>query len=172
MAAGTELASSGTIVSASGWQAVKFTVLGVPQPQGSSRAFIPKGWSRAIITSANPKNKSWRQEVAGAALCEMKEHKPSGRGMPMRVMLAFYFQRPKSVKVLAEKTTKPDIDKLCRSAIDALTGIAFEDDSQVTELFATKAFGNPPRVEITVSEVLPASKAYVRESVKDENLPF
>ena len=151
---------------------MKFTVLGLPQPQGSARAFIPKGWTRAIITSANPKNKSWRQEVSGAALRAMKGAQPVGPKVPVRLMVAFYFARPKSVKALAEKTTAPDLDKLIRSTGDALSGICYHDDSQITELFATKAYGNPPRVEVTVTEVLPASKAYVRESVKDELLPF
>jgi hypothetical protein len=35
--------------------------------------------------------------------------------------------------------------------LDALTGIAYEDDSQVCECRLAKAFGSPARVEIRVS---------------------
>ena len=150
---------------------MKFTVLGSPIPQGSMKAFTPKGWKRPILTSDNKKTKPWRQDVGQICLAEL-HGSPAGRGVPMRVMIAFYFERPKSVKSLAEKTTKPDIDKLARAVLDAITGIAFEDDSQVTELFVTKSYGNPARAEITVTEVLPPSKPYIRQPVKDSQLPF
>ncbi len=39
--------------------AVKFTVYGRPVPQGSTRSFIPKGWTRAVITTDNKKLKPW-----------------------------------------------------------------------------------------------------------------
>lgn len=32
---------------------VSFTVLGTPQPQGSAKGFVPKGWTRAVITTDN-----------------------------------------------------------------------------------------------------------------------
>jgi Holliday junction resolvase RusA-like endonuclease len=37
---------------------------------------------------------------------------------------------------------KPDVDKLCRSVMDALTGIAYKDDAQVTSLTAVKIYAN------------------------------
>ena len=46
---------------------VEFTVHGTPQPQGSAKAFIPKGWKRAIITSDNRSLKPWRQDVSAMA---------------------------------------------------------------------------------------------------------
>ena len=135
---------------------IKFTVYGVPQPQGSTRAFIPKGWSRPIITSANAKLKPWRQEVSGAALAALER---LAAGLiepwkdPIAVSIDFYFDRPKSVKSM-HKTTKPDIDKLERGVFDALTGIIFKDDSQVVRSAMTKQFGSPARAEISI-EVLP-----------------
>jgi crossover junction endodeoxyribonuclease RusA len=125
-----------------------------------------------VITSANPNLKAWRRAVAQAAALEMRGTEPAGRGVPIRLMVAFYFERPKSVKPLAEKTTAPDLDKLIRGAGDALTGICFSDDAAVTEIFATKSYGYPARAEITVTELLPASKPYVRQPVKDSELPF
>ena len=37
-----------------GGKVIQFTVYGRPEPQGSTRAFIPKGWKRATVTSDNP----------------------------------------------------------------------------------------------------------------------
>lgn len=127
-----------------------FTVLGHPEPQGSSKAFIPKGWSRAVITGANSKNKPWRQQVAGCALTEMNGNPPTPEAISVKI--AFYFLRPKSVsKKITHKTTKPDIDKLARSVLDALTGICYVDDSQVVEISVGKYFGIPERAEIQIS---------------------
>jgi crossover junction endodeoxyribonuclease RusA len=134
-----------------------FTVFGVPVPQGSSRAFIPRGWTRPIITAANSKTKPWRQEVAGACLARLNGTSSPVSEMPVIVKVAFFFDRPKSTKKSVQhKTTKPDVDKLARSILDALTGIAFADDSQVIELHVTKGFGSPARAEIAVSDSIAA----------------
>jgi Holliday junction resolvase RusA-like endonuclease len=119
---------------------LEFTVYGVPIPQGSTKAFLPKGWTRPIVTADNKKTKPWRQEIAGAALNALGKQSAVGRDVPVRVEVRFFFPRPKSVR------------KLIRSALDALTGIAFEDDSQVTEVHACKLFGTPARMEIRISE--------------------
>lgn len=129
-----------------------FTVYGTPQPQGSSRAFFRPGMKRPVITSANPKNKPWRQEVSGTAEHHMGEMPPLPRETAVRVEAFFYFDKPKSApKRVSHKTTKPDLDKLARSLLDGLTGIAFEDDSQVTQCWVSKFFGSPARAEIRVT---------------------
>jgi crossover junction endodeoxyribonuclease RusA len=136
---------------------LRFTVYGEAQPQGSSKAFVPKGWSRPIITSDNPKNKGWRQVVAEAANHALGALPPADRALLLegvRVTLAFYLPRPKSLPKRATAHTKaPDLDKLARSCFDALTHIVFRDDSQVCELVAVKHYagaGQPPHVDITV----------------------
>jgi crossover junction endodeoxyribonuclease RusA len=127
-----------------------FTVFGTPAPQGSMKAFIPKGARFPVVTADNAKTKPWRQQVAGTALAEMSsqgwECRDSGG---VNIEAFFYFERPKSVKGPL-KTTKPDIDKLIRAILDSLTGIAFKDDSQVTYVLAGKGFGSPARVEIEI----------------------
>lgn len=131
-----------------------FTVFGVSQPQGSTRAFMPKGWSRPVITSDNPKVKLWRQELAQTAMVAMRESSAqlAARGVPVSIALTFYFEKPKSEKKsVIHKVTKPDLDKLLRAALDALTGIAYTDDSQVVECSVAKIFGSPARLEVQVS---------------------
>ncbi len=127
---------------------VRFTVFGKPEPQGSTRAFVVKG--RPIITSANKNLKSWRQEVSTAARLTCPDNRDFGPLTgPIHINVAFYFERPKSVKA-EHKTTRPDVDKLLRGILDALTGIVYADDAQVTGVCASKQFGSPARAEIEI----------------------
>jgi Holliday junction resolvase RusA-like endonuclease len=133
---------------------IEFTVYGRPQPQGSSRAFTPKGWKRPVITSDNPKLKSWRQEASIAALTAMRGKEMLVRPTPVFLEATFYFARPASLsKKRILPTVKPDCDKLARGLFDSITGIVFEDDSQVVELLAKKGYGLPERTEVKVREV-------------------
>lgn len=133
--------------------ALTFTVYGVPQPKGSARAFVPKGWSRAIVTSDNPKNKGWQQLVAEAA-CQALNGQTFYTDGPVRLTVVFYLPRPKSLpKRVAAHLKKPDLDKLVRSVKDALTKVVWQDDAQVTELNAVKRYAedqDPPCATIRV----------------------
>lgn len=133
-------------------RSVSFTVYGHPAPQGSSRAFVPKGWTRAIVTSTNPKLKPWRQEVAGAAKNLDLECLSKDAGV--KIVCHFFFDRPASVskKKRPYMTVKPDVDKLLRAILDSLKGILIQDDCQVIDARGRKFYGSPERVEITVSE--------------------
>lgn len=132
-----------------------FVVYGVAQPKGSARAFVPKGWKRAVVTSANPKNKGWQQLVAEAASRELSSTTWTTTDGPMRLMVAFYLPRPKSLpKSTTQHLKKPDLDKLTRSVKDALTKVLWNDDSQVVQLKATKTYaavGESPRAVIVVT---------------------
>ena len=133
-----------------------FTVYGVAQPKGSARAFVPKGWTRAVVTSANPKNKGWQQTVAeGASLALTSTPGFGTLAGPVRLMVAFYLPRPKSLpKRVTQHLKKPDLDKLTRSVKDALTKVVWSDDAQVVQLKATKAYaadGESPRAVIVVT---------------------
>jgi crossover junction endodeoxyribonuclease RusA len=133
-----------------------FTIFGVAQPQGSTRAFMPRGWTRPVITTDNAKVKPWRQELAQTAMVVMHESgaKLAARGVPISIALTFYFDKPKSEKKFAvHKVTKPDLDKLLRAVLDGLTGIAYEDDSQVCECLVAKIFGSPARLEVQVGTI-------------------
>jgi Holliday junction resolvase RusA-like endonuclease len=135
---------------------ISFTCYGHPEPQGSTRAFVPKGWTRPVITSDNPKVKPWRQQISGVAMDAFAAARgglvePFAKELPVCVQLYFFIEKPASVaKKRTQPTVKPDVDKLVRSVLDALTGVAFVDDSQVCAVFATKAYGIPERVEVVV----------------------
>jgi len=117
------------------------------------RAFLPKGWRRPIITSANKNLKPWRQAVAQGAQIAMSGRPAFLRKTGIRVEADFFFQRPASTKKAMLKVTKPDVDKLARGLMDGMTSIVFEDDSQVVECVLTKRFGSPARTEVRVRVV-------------------
>jgi crossover junction endodeoxyribonuclease RusA len=121
-----------------------FTVIGVPQQMGSKRAFVPKGWTRPIITDTNRSLKSWQQLVAAAAQAAILERPANERGLltdGVRLTVAFYLPRPKSLPARVTAHTKaPDLDKFVRGVQDALTQVVFRDDSQVVDLVAMKRY--------------------------------
>lgn len=124
---------------------VTFFVHGKAEPQGSSRAFMAGG--RPIITSANKNLKDWRTIVQLAAM----EHAHMFDG-PVEVVLHFHLPRPVSLpKKVTHNVKRPDVDKLARAILDALTGQFFKDDSQVVALEAYKHYADPfIGVDITV----------------------
>lgn len=145
--------------------AVRFTAFGIPQPQGSARMVPISPPCRLChrreqrITSDNPKLKPWRQLIRKALDAENMTPIDG----PVRVSLCFYLRRPKShyrsngeLRPDAPKypTKRPDEDKLARAALDALTGPAFADDSQVVELIVLKHYATgTPGVDIRIEAV-------------------
>lgn len=134
---------------------IRFTVQGKPQPQGSTRAFMPKGARFPIITSDNTKLKPWRQDIASQALIAMHESGCSMNDGPIHVECSFFFLKPKSTKKsITYKITKPDIDKLQRAIYDGITGICIRDDSQIVSNVNTKSFcEDNERVEVEIRSV-------------------
>ena len=68
------------------------------------------------------------------------------------IQLHFFLRRPRTV-TRQLPTVPPDLDKLIRAVLDALSGTAYDDDSQVVEIKATKAYSDQPGVEISIRPV-------------------
>lgn len=141
--------------------ALSWTVYGVPAPQGSARAFLHRTTGRIVVTHGCSRTVAWRQQVSAALIEELAQrgHDPHTAGplfprpAAVRVTATFYLARPKSLpKRFVTPTARPDLDKLLRAALDAMTGLAFEDDSQVAEIRTVKAFGLP-RAEFAVEVI-------------------
>ena len=81
----------------------------------------------------------------------------TGRRMhegPVSVELCFYLPRGKTVR-RALPAVKPDLDKLVRAVLDALTGYCYKDDGQAVGVLASKQYAvdEDPGVHITLSKV-------------------
>lgn len=77
---------------------------------------------------------------------------------PVGIALTFFMPRPKSLPKTrpTPMTKRPDIDKLARAALDALTGCFFTDDARVTRLMTEKRYadiGAPVGVSVAVWEI-------------------
>lgn len=49
---------------------------------------------------------------------------------------------------------KPDADNVIKVICDALNTVAYKDDTQIVELVTTKHFGDKPRVEVTIENLV------------------
>jgi crossover junction endodeoxyribonuclease RusA len=128
--------------------AFRLRVDGNPVSKGSMKAFVPKGWKRAVVTAANPNTKQWEKTIKTSAL----EHSPVVSSGEWRVVINFAMKRPQRLpKGRKHHTTKPDLDKLVRCVLDALTGVLWVDDSQVITIRAFKFYAaeeEVPHVDI------------------------
>ncbi len=127
---------------------IRFTVRGVPVPQGSTKAFVVKG--RAITTNKTPALVAWRQAIAEEA---RKVAPPALLGGALNVSCYFTFAAPKSRKKQGMTMySRPDLDKLLRAVLDACTGVLWHDDAQVCILRGQKVYLSPPSVSVTVRQ--------------------
>lgn len=132
---------------------IRFTVYGVPQPKGSARAFVPKGWTRPVVTSANKTLKGWERQIAAAANAVATGQLLQG---PLAVQVEFVLPRPASLpKRVKDHTKRPDLDKLVRGACDALTHVLWQDDAQIVVLGATKRYCRDAETPCAVFVIAP-----------------
>ena len=152
-----------------------FRVFGEAHAKGSMQSFAfhvkdasgqplyrnGKAVLRSIVTHDNPNTKHWQHVIAQSASDAIRARNVSGDGEPWRVLtgaarvsVAFYLPRPVSLpKKYLANVKGLDIDKMARLILDALKGLAYDDDRQVVELIAGKyyaASGEPAHVDVRV----------------------
>lgn len=141
---------------------IAYTVVGIPRPQGSVMAFMAGGKPRVAQGGSKTSRQalsSWREAVAGEART-WRAARPEFVTLegPVQVKLTFRLQRPKSHpktrRTWPTGKNSGDLDKLVRSALDALTGVLFVDDSQVVGLVTSKDWGDPPGCDIVIRPLL------------------
>lgn len=130
---------------------IAFQVRGLPIPQGSTRAWVLHG--KPVITSSAKGLATWRRLVADVAQNFAPTEPWDG---PVGIALHFGLPKPKSApkrkRVWPDK--RPDLDKLTRAVLDALTYVVFGDDSQVVEIEASKDYG-APGVAVEIRRIVP-----------------
>lgn len=136
-----------------------FFVPGVPVPKGSAKAFMRKGMRFPVVIQDNAdKQKPWASLIAFSAQQQCKAPVAG----PVELEVTFWMPRPKahfrkdgSLKVADNRhTKKPDTDKLLRCLKDALTGVAWNDDSQVDTVRAFKRYAgiSKPGADIHITQ--------------------
>lgn len=107
-------------------------VPGRPAPQGSKRHV-----GGGILVESSKACAPWRTAVAWHAAQAAPGALAAG---PLLVRLAFVMPRPAGTpkRSTPPAIRRPDLDKLTRACLDALSGVVWADDSQVTHLRVSK----------------------------------
>ena len=146
---------------------IVFEVYGTPAPQGSKRHV---GGGRMVESSKLVP--AWREAVKQAALTALADRDIAygENGDAVRVDVIFFMARPKSHYRTGANSHllrgnapnwpagKPDLDKLVRSTLDALTDAGvWRDDSQVVVIHAEKSYSalRAPGACVYVNEAAP-----------------
>jgi crossover junction endodeoxyribonuclease RusA len=131
---------------------IAFDVLGRPAPQGSKKSI---GNNRFI--EASKFLPAWRSAVRAAAEQVVSVYGWEPVSGPVEVELLFYLERPASIARTKRPypIVPPDVDKLARSCLDPMTGVIYDDDSQVIRLLAWKTYADnrEPGVFVRVAEL-------------------
>ncbi len=146
---------------------IAFFVPGIPVPKGSAKSFVYRdkrtGKHRAATCQDNADLQNPWAAMIGLMARENGCTAPASG--PISVGMQFSMPRPKShfrtgknsgmlrldAPGFSDKT--PDLDKLVRCVLDALTGIVYHDDRQVAKHGRTgpeKIYSDIPGVRITV----------------------
>ena len=130
---------------------IQFTVYGRPVPQGS------------MIASYNTKDKVARvHHVQGAALAQWRASirlaaiEAGAQVLEGAVQIVVVFGMVRPIRKAQYPTVAPDLDKLVRALLDALTNVCYNDDAQVVSLYAGKVYST--RTEVIVKTYADASE--------------
>lgn len=146
---------------------IEFAVRGKPEPRGSKQPFViyknratkeparrEDGSIMVNMTDDNPESQAWMAKVAVAGRVAWKHQAPL-EGVALDVVCVFFLERPdghygtgrnvRFVKdsAVARPRVRPDIDKLARGTLDALTGVIWKDDGLIVGLSLDKRYAVP-----------------------------
>ena len=150
---------------------IRLTVIGVAEPKGSAKVvplrrkfpFTVHSFRELLtsvaVTSDNAAVKGWEKQIARAARFALGDQLVGAKGA-FAVILRVFLPPPQ--KIPADRGGFPigrqsgDADKFARAALDALTSVAYEDDTMVVDLVVSKRYAATPaeaRLEITVTPI-------------------
>lgn len=133
---------------------VSFTVPGMPVAKGRPR-FVNRG---KFVQTYTPESTTNYENLVKLSYTQESSVKLSGE---LYAVMTFCFPIPKSVSKkkhqemaagIIRPTKKPDIDNCIKAILDALNGIAFDDDSQVVCISADKLYSEKPCVIVILEE--------------------
>lgn len=131
----------------------RFFVPGLPATAGSKKGFVNKYSGKVMMVDTCARGKTWRHDVQWK-FRESYDNKPLEG--PVALNCIFRMPRPKghygsgrNAHVLKPNApthpiTKPDCTKMVRAIEDALTGLAWLDDSQVVVQHNEKVYADEP----------------------------
>lgn len=136
---------------------VKFTILG--EPMGKERPRFRRV-GNYVQTYTPAKTKNYETKVRDSYYSSNMNTRHLTGAIQAEIYGVFPIPVSVSKKLRAKMesgeepyTKKVDADNLAKIVLDALNGVAYEDDKQITKLSVTKVYGKEPRVEVTLTEL-------------------
>lgn len=136
---------------------VKFTILG--EPMGKERPRFRRV-GNYVQTYTPAKTKNYETKVRDSYYSSNMNTRHLTGAIQAEIYGVFPIPVSVSKKLRAKMesgeepyTKKVDADNLAKIVLDALNGVAYEDDKQITKLSVTKVYGKEPRVEVTLKEL-------------------
>lgn len=122
---------------------LRFVVEAEPRSQGSMTAVYNRQLGVARVRhNAAPALSLWRKQCRDAA---KREGAQRWEG-PIGIRISFGIHKVQDMKHGYPK--RPDLDKLVRGVLDALTGTCYVDDSQVVKIIARKSWRSNTVIEV------------------------
>jgi len=124
------------------------------QPRGKGRPRFRK--TGKFVQAYTPKETHEYENVIRTYYKGKKMH-----GM-ISLTIGAYYEIPKSYTKKYRKEiidtnirpmVKPDIDNVIKVVMDALNGVAYDDDKQIVTVLAVKQYSSDPRLEIILGEL-------------------
>ncbi len=142
---------------------IRITVAGEPTAQGRPKFSNVNGFPMAYEPA---KSRDWKKYASLAAAEKMKGRPPMEGPLTMQIhvfrAIPVSWSRKKRIEAaqgIVRPTGRPDVDNYVKSAMDALKGIVWADDSQVVSLMACKHYSETPRLEMCVRRIEVAEEA-------------
>lgn len=137
-----------------------FTIPG--SPQGKARART--GYNPVVkkVTSHTPEKTVLYENLIKMMYINASKRKMFEKGISVHVVIKAFFEPAKSTSKKNKELMltgdikplkKPDIDNITKVVLDALNGIAYNDDTQVIKLEVQKYYDSTARVEVQIKEL-------------------
>ena len=124
---------------------MRIIIKGKPQPKQRPRV--------TKYGTFTPKATTEYERLVGWTYIAAKGKKHTGA---LRLSVMAYFKIPKSRVDLKQgdwHLNNTDLDNVVKACQDGLNGIAFEDDKQIAQIFASKYWDDDERVEVELEEL-------------------
>lgn len=135
---------------------VDFTVYG--EPRGKARPRVVRNRNGRTRAYTPQRTKDYESEIRNAYISAARGEIFQGA---VAVTIIAVMMMSKSIskkardKMLLSKilpTKKPDADNIAKVVCDALNGVAYRDDAQVSLLFVKKRYGDVPGINVRIWE--------------------
>lgn len=139
---------------------LRFTVMGEPVGKGRARSVTRNSKARGtFIAHVTPQKTVEYEGAVAAAARQAMGYLPVFAG-PVMLELRIYMgvaascsKKRRELALAGEilPTKKPDADNVLKAIKDAMNGIVYADDAQVTDVHMRKRFAEQPRVDVIIT---------------------